>query len=72
MSVDAAMDHAVSAHGRLDIVVHAAGVDDPEAKSALATAQADHAAVDALRFVSDETWCGGAGAGRHADGRPHA
>ena len=54
--VDALVDRVVAEHGRLDVVVHAAGVDDPEAKAALAAAHANGAPVDALRFVTSETW----------------
>ncbi|NNN29336.1 SDR family oxidoreductase [Streptomyces sp. S3(2020)] len=36
--VDAAFDEAVRRHGRLDVVVHAAGVDDPTAKEWIAEA----------------------------------
>lgn len=54
--VDDAVDRAVAEHGRLDVVVHAAGVDDPESKAALALARENEEPVDALRLVSDETW----------------
>lgn len=54
--VDAAIDATVAEHGRLDVVVHAAGVDDPESKAALNQARAAGEPVDALRLVSDQTW----------------
>lgn len=54
--VDALVDRVVAEHDRLDVVVHAAGVDDPESKVVLAKARADGAPVDALRGVTDETW----------------
>jgi len=54
--VDAAVDATVAEHGRLDVVVHAAGVDDPESKAVLNQARASGEPVDALRQVSDRTW----------------
>ena len=38
------------------MVVHAAGVDDPESKAVLNQARANGEPVDALRHVSDQTW----------------
>jgi 3-oxoacyl-[acyl-carrier protein] reductase len=54
--VDAAVDETVAEFGRLDVVVHAAGVDDPESKAVLIQARANGEPVDALRHVSDHTW----------------
>ncbi len=54
--VDAVVDETVAAYGRLDVVVHAAGVDDPASKAVLNQARASGQSIDALRFVSDETW----------------
>ena len=54
--VDAVVDATVAEHGRLDVVVHAAGVDDPESKAVLNQARAAGEPVDALRHVSDQTW----------------
>jgi 3-oxoacyl-[acyl-carrier protein] reductase len=54
--VDAAVDETVAEYGRLDVVVHAAGVDDPESKAVLNQARANGEPVDALRLVSDRTW----------------
>ena len=54
--VDAVMAETVAEYGRLDVVVHAAGVDDPASKAALNKARASGEPIDALRFVSDETW----------------
>ena len=34
------VDATVAEHGRLDVVVHAAGVDDPESKAVLNQARA--------------------------------
>jgi NAD(P)-dependent dehydrogenase (short-subunit alcohol dehydrogenase family) len=33
--VDRVVDQTVADHGRLDVVVHAAGIDDPESKAAI-------------------------------------
>jgi 3-oxoacyl-[acyl-carrier protein] reductase len=54
--VDAVVDETVAEFGRLDVVVHAAGVDDPESKALLNQARANGRPVDALRHVSDQTW----------------
>ena len=54
--VDGVVDEIVAEHGRLDVVVHAAGVDDPASKAVLAEARSAGRPVDALRQVSDETW----------------
>ena len=54
--VDAAMDRAMAEHGRVDVVVHAAGVDDPESKAAIARSRETQEPVDVLRLVSDQTW----------------
>jgi 3-oxoacyl-[acyl-carrier protein] reductase len=54
--VDAAVDETVAQFGRLDVVVHAAGVDDPESKAVLNQARSAGEPVDALRLVSDRTW----------------
>jgi len=56
VDVDAVMAETVAEYGRLDVVVHAAGVDDPGSKAALNQARASGEPIDALRFVSDETW----------------
>jgi 3-oxoacyl-[acyl-carrier protein] reductase len=54
--VDSIVDQTVAEYGRLDVVVHAAGVDDPASKAVLAQAQSEGRPVDALRLVGDETW----------------
>jgi 3-oxoacyl-[acyl-carrier protein] reductase len=54
--VDALVDRVVVDHGRLDVVVHAAGVDDPASKAVLAAARTKGEPVDALQRVTDETW----------------
>ena len=54
--VNRVFDEIVADHGRLDVVVHAAGVDDPESKAALQRSRESGRPVDALRQVSDQTW----------------
>ena len=54
--VEGAMDRAMAEHGSLDVVVHAAGVDDPESKAAIARSREAQEPVDVLRVVSDQTW----------------
>lgn len=54
--VDRLFDWAVAEHGRVDVVVHAAGVDDPESKAAINRSRESGEPVDALRHVSDRTW----------------
>ncbi len=56
VDVDAVIDETVAEYGRLDLVVHAAGVDDPASKAALNEARASGEPLDALRFVRDDTW----------------
>ena len=54
--VDRAVDETIADHGRIDVVVHAAGVDDPESKAAIQRARESREPIDALRLVTDETW----------------
>jgi len=54
--VEGAMDWAMAEHGRVDVVVHAAGVDDPESKAAIARSREAQESVDVLRLVSDQAW----------------
>jgi 3-oxoacyl-[acyl-carrier protein] reductase len=54
--VEGAMDRAMAEHGRVDVVVHAAGVDDPESKAAIARSREAQEPVDVLRLVSDKAW----------------
>ncbi|MFC7500558.1 SDR family NAD(P)-dependent oxidoreductase, partial [Nocardioides sp. GCM10030258] len=54
--VDAVVDATVAEHGRLDVVIHAAGVDDPASKALLNAARAAGTPIDALRTVTDDTW----------------
>ena len=46
---------AVRPH-RVDVVVHAAGVDDPESKAAISRSREAGEPVDVLRTVSDQAW----------------
>lgn len=55
-AVDDLVDLIVADHLRLDVVVHAAGVDDPEAKAAIDRARRAHETVDVTRGVSDGAW----------------
>jgi 3-oxoacyl-[acyl-carrier protein] reductase len=54
--VERAVDLAVAEHGRVDVVVHAAGVDDPASKAAIARSRETQEPVDVLRLVSDQAW----------------
>lgn len=54
--VDAAVDRVVAEHGRLDIVIHTAGVDDPLAKQRILAAQRAAEPIDVFRHLSDEQW----------------
>ena len=51
--VDELMDAVVTQHGRLDVVVHAAGVDDPAAKQRIAEAMVSGEPVDVTRHLDD-------------------
>lgn len=55
-AVDAVVTAVVRAGGSLDVVVHAAGVDDPEAKAWLREARESGEAVDVLARLTDEAW----------------
>jgi len=54
--VDQVVDQTVADHGRLDVVVHAAGVDDPDSKAAINSSRETGKPVDVLRMVSDQAW----------------
>jgi 3-oxoacyl-[acyl-carrier protein] reductase len=45
-----------SAHGRLDVVVHAAGVDDPKSKQRIYDAADRGEPVDVLTHLEDDDW----------------
>jgi 3-oxoacyl-[acyl-carrier protein] reductase len=54
--VDAQVDRIVAEHGRLDVVVNTAGVDDPEAKHRILAAQQSGEPVDVFRHLANEQW----------------
>ncbi|NEA98852.1 SDR family NAD(P)-dependent oxidoreductase [Streptomyces sp. SID13726] len=54
--VDRAFDEAVRRHGRLDVVVHAAGVDDPAAKQWIAEALVAGEPPEVTGRLGDEAW----------------
>lgn len=55
-AVDALFDAVVAEHGRLDVLVHCAGVDDPGAKQKIQAAQASGEPVDVFRSLEDGAW----------------
>jgi NAD(P)-dependent dehydrogenase (short-subunit alcohol dehydrogenase family) len=54
--VDRVIEDVVAEHGRLDVVVHAAGVDDPAAKQRIADALVSGEPVDVTRHLDDGAW----------------
>ena len=54
--VDRVVDGVVTEHGRLDVVVHAAGVDDPAAKQRIADALVAGEPVDVTPHLADAAW----------------
>ncbi|WP_248963333.1 SDR family NAD(P)-dependent oxidoreductase [Sphaerisporangium perillae] len=54
--VEAQVERIVAAHGRLDVVVNTAGVDDPRAKERILGAQQSGEPVDVFRHLEDEQW----------------
>ncbi|MFG2025434.1 SDR family NAD(P)-dependent oxidoreductase [Streptomyces sp. NPDC048825] len=54
--VDAAVREVLQRHGRLDILVHAAGVDDPEAKQRIAEALVEGRPVELTDSLDDASW----------------
>jgi 3-oxoacyl-[acyl-carrier protein] reductase len=54
--VDRLLDAVLSQHGQLDVVVHAAGVDDPESKAAMSACREAGEPLDVLRQTTDSTW----------------
>lgn len=54
--VDEAFDQVVRRHGRLDIVVHAAGVDDPTAKERIAEALVAQRPPEVTVRLGDDAW----------------
>lgn len=55
-AVDRAFAQVVERHGRVDVVVHSAGVDDPESKRAMQAAAAAGEKLDVFRHVTTSTW----------------
>jgi NAD(P)-dependent dehydrogenase (short-subunit alcohol dehydrogenase family) len=54
--VDRMVEDVVAEHGRLDVVVHAAGVDDPAAKRRIADALVSGDPVDVTPHLDDAAW----------------
>ncbi|MFJ9381474.1 SDR family NAD(P)-dependent oxidoreductase [Streptomyces sp. NPDC101455] len=54
--VDGAFDEVVRRHGRLDVVVHAAGVDDPVAKEWIAEALVAKRSPEVTGRIGDDAW----------------
>ncbi|MFC8516485.1 SDR family NAD(P)-dependent oxidoreductase [Streptomyces sp. NPDC057257] len=54
--VDQAFDEVVRQHGRLDVLVHAAGVDDPTAKEWIAEALVADRPPEVTARLGDEAW----------------
>lgn len=55
-AVDALVAAVVAEHGRIDVVVNTAGVDDPVAKNSIREAQEAGRPVDVLRELDDQRW----------------
>jgi 3-oxoacyl-[acyl-carrier protein] reductase len=55
-AVDAAVETIVTEHGRLDVVVNTAGIDDPNAKRGILKAHESGAPVDVFRSLEDAAW----------------
>lgn len=55
-SVDAFFARVVGDEGRIDVVVHAAGVDDPAAKARILEARENGTPVDVLCDLEDSAW----------------
>lgn len=55
-AVEAAFDAVLAESGRIDVVVHAAGVDDAESKARMLAAMEKGEPVDVLTQLSDEGW----------------
>ncbi|AEM83011.1 SDR family NAD(P)-dependent oxidoreductase [Streptomyces violaceusniger] len=54
--VDSAFQDVLHRHGRLDVLVHAAGVDDPEAKRRIADAAVEGRPVELTDSLDDASW----------------
>ncbi|MFC9427726.1 SDR family NAD(P)-dependent oxidoreductase [Streptomyces sp. NPDC056987] len=55
-AVDAAVEDVLREHGRLDVLVHAAGVDDPEVKQVIAEALAESRPPEVTDRLADAAW----------------
>ncbi|WP_328334817.1 SDR family NAD(P)-dependent oxidoreductase [Streptomyces sp. NBC_00455] len=55
-AVDDAVADVVREHGRLDVVVHAAGVDDPQAKQLIADALDEGCPPEVTDRLGDDSW----------------
>ncbi|MFD6277542.1 SDR family NAD(P)-dependent oxidoreductase [Streptomyces sp. NPDC060209] len=55
-AVDRAVADVMREHGRLDVLVHAAGVDDPEAKQLIADALVEGRPPEITDHLSDAAW----------------
>jgi 3-oxoacyl-[acyl-carrier protein] reductase len=55
-AVDDFVDGVVSEHGRLDVVINTAGVDDPEAKAGMLQARESGEPIDVFRSLTDAQW----------------
>jgi len=55
-AVDEVVDALVRDVGRLDVVIHAAGVDDPRAKAALAESARTGRPIELIASLSDADW----------------
>ncbi|MEV0382655.1 SDR family NAD(P)-dependent oxidoreductase [Nonomuraea sp. NPDC050643] len=55
-AVEAQVGRIVETHGRLDVVVNTAGVDDPRAKERILAAQQSGEPLDVFRHLKDEQW----------------
>lgn len=55
-AVNNLFERVLQQHGRVDVVVHAAGVDDPASKEKILAAQAEARPVLVLDQMSDDTW----------------
>ncbi|WP_051857618.1 SDR family NAD(P)-dependent oxidoreductase [Streptomyces cellulosae] len=55
-AVDTTVQDVLHQHGRLDVLVHAAGVDDPEAKARIADALVEGRLVEMTGSLGDVAW----------------
>ncbi|MGW5691993.1 SDR family NAD(P)-dependent oxidoreductase [Streptomyces asiaticus] len=55
-AVDGAFQEMLRRYGRLDVLVHAAGVDDPEAKRRIADASVEGRPVELTDSLDDASW----------------